>query len=338
MSRHITIGWLSVVLLLLLAACGNNNAEAPQSQASQQAESLSPPNPSGESSSFDKPATRTVKHLKGNTEIPAQIDKVVVLSAAYIDHLLTIGEKPFGVNVEVRYGGDYLPYLADQLEGVQTVGSADSPNLEAIVQLEPDVILIESRTAENTYEQLNKIAPTIVLGNEWLDYDSDTTYWTQDLLTIAEMYDKVELAKSKIAELDAKTAEAGAKIKALSGNKLAYLRVREKTLQIYAAKGHPTNTLLYHDLGFTPAALTPSEQREDLSLEKVADLDSGYIVLEVDPNGREFLKGMNDNVLWNKVPAVQQSKVYETDSFWLFKGWGVIGRGEIVDEVLKMIE
>lgn len=147
--------------------------------------------------------------------IPAKIEKIVVLSAEYIDHLLTIGEKPSGVNTEVRYGGDYLPYLADKLQGVQTVGSADNPNLEAITLLDPDVILIESRTAENKYEQLNKIAPTIVLGNEWLDYGDDTSFWTKDLLTIAEMYDKTDLAKEKIAELEQKTVQASEKIKVL---------------------------------------------------------------------------------------------------------------------------
>ncbi|MNI39331.1 putative siderophore-binding lipoprotein YfiY precursor [compost metagenome] len=262
----------------------------------------------------------------------------MVLSAAYIDHLLTIGEKPYGVNVEVRYGGDYLPYLAKDLAGVHLVGSADTPNLEAIVQLDPDVILVESRTADDTYAKLEKIAPTIVLGTEWLEYENDTTYWTKDLLKVAELYDKVDLAKKKIAELEAKTAEAQKKIKTLENNRLAYLRVREKNVQIYARKGHPTNTLLYHDLGFTPTGLTPEEQRADLSLEVIPNLNANYIMLEVDPNGRDNLKNINESPLWSKVAAVQNKQVFETDSFWLFKGWGVIGRGQIVDDILKLIK
>lgn len=302
------------VLMLLLAACNNTTSE-----------------PSSDS------GTRTIAHLKGEAVIPSKIEKIVVLTAEYIDHLLTIGEKPYGVNTEVRYGGDYLPYLAGMLEGVATVGSADNPNLEAIALLEPDVILIESRTAENTYEQLNQIAPTVVLGNEWLDYGDDTSFWTKDLLTIAEMYDKTDVAKQKIAELEQKTAQASEKIKALDNKQLAYLRVRAKALQVYAQKGHPTNVLLYQDLGFKPAALTPEEQRADLSLEKIPELGADFIVLEADPNAGDFLGNMQDSTLWSKLPAVQEGRVHQTDSFWLFKGWGVIGRGEIIDEILAWI-
>ncbi|TDQ40758.1 iron-siderophore ABC transporter substrate-binding protein [Aureibacillus halotolerans] len=307
--------------LLLLTACGSAG-EPPVATEGQSGDSV----------------TQTVEHLKGTSEIPEDIERIVVLSAAYADHLLTIGEKPVGINVEARYGGDYLPYLADGLSGVQTVGSASAPNLEAILALDPEVIVVESRTAEEMYGQLEKIAPTIVLGNEWLDYGDDTTFWTQDLLAIADMYDKTEAAEEAISALDEKVAAANEKIVALEGRKLAYLRVREKLLQVYAQKGHPTNTLLYHDLGFEPGNVTPDEQRIDLSMEIVPEMDADYIAMEVDPNGREYLESMNESELWNEVSAVQNDQVYETDSFWLFKGWGAIGRGEIVDDVLQMVE
>ncbi|MHA6480418.1 ABC transporter substrate-binding protein [Paenibacillus sp. strain BS8-2] len=313
-------------LILMLAACSNNNA-AP--------ESANPPASEPAQSADSAPTTRSITHLQGTSEIPAKIERIVVLSAAYIDHLLAIGEKPVGVNVEVRYGGDYLPYLADQLEGVATVGSADSPNLEAIVQLDPEVILIESRTAETTYEELNKIAPTIVLGSEWLDYEKD---WTNDLMTIAGMYDKTDVAERAVSELQSKVTEVKAKVEGLADKQLAYLRVRKDIVQIYAQEGHPTNVFLYQELGFEPAALTPKEQRADLSLESLPELDADRLVLEVDPNGGDYLKQIEETSLWSNLPAVQNGKLYETDSFWLFKGWGVIGRGELLDEVLRIIE
>ena len=304
------------ILLIVLAACGGNSGNIETTQNN----------------------TQIISHLRGEVEVPINIDRVVVLSAAYIDHLLTIGEKPYGVNVELRYGGDYPPYLADKLEGVHLVGSADSPNLEAIVQLDPDVIMIESRTADEVYSQLEKIAPTIVLGREWLEYEHDTTYWTKDLLKIAELYGKEELAKQKIAELEVKTDQAKNKIENLENKRLAYLRVREKNVQIYARTGHPMNSLLYHDLGFIPTGLTPEDQRGELSLEVIPELDADYIILEVDPNGYDNLKSIRESALWSRVPAVQNDEVHETDSFWLFKGWGVIGRGQIIDDILKILE
>ncbi len=343
MTKKLAVMLGLMLMLAMLAACGNDSSDASgnrsASPAAESAEEGAASNQAKEESAGEaEAATRTVSHLRGEATVPADIERAVVLSAAYIDHMLTIGEKPYGVNVEVRYGGDYPAYLADRLEGVHLVGSADSPNLEAITQLEPDVIIIESRTADEVYAQLEKIAPTIVLGTEWLEYEDDTTYWTKDLLKVAELYGKEELAKQKIAELDAKMEQAKQKVDALPDKRLAYLRVREKSVQIYAQTGHPMNSLLYHDLGFVPTVLTPESQREDLSLEVIPELDASYIVLEVDPNGHEQLKSIRESSLWSPVPAVQKEQVLETDSFWLFKGWGVIGRGQIVDDIVKWLD
>ncbi|WP_310224884.1 iron-siderophore ABC transporter substrate-binding protein [Paenibacillus qinlingensis] len=315
---------MTIIIVLLLSACGTGKETSTSSTT-----------PAATTASQ---TTRTITHLKGNTVIPAKINKIVVLSAAYIDHLLTIGEKPAGVNNQVRYGGDYLPYVAKQLQGVPLVGSADKPNLEAILEIKPDVILVESRTAATTYEQLQKIAPTIVMGNEWQEYESDVNFWKKDLMMIAEMYDKADVAKSKIAELELKVTKAREQIKKLSNKNLAYLRVREKNLQLYAQNGHPTNVLLYHDLGFTPTALTPKDKRVDLSMEKIPEINADYVLLETDPNANDYLKNLKASPLWKNTPAVVSNKIYETDSFWLFKGWGVIGRGEIIDEILKIIK
>ncbi|MFS0723048.1 ABC transporter substrate-binding protein [Paenibacillus sp. 1P07SE] len=328
-----------LMLILLLSACGGQNNATPDNDPSppQQQNTGNESEAAENNQAAGTSDMRTVTHMMGETEVPAEIGKIVVLSAAYADHLLTIGEKPYGINVEARYGGDYPAYLADQLAGVALVGSAEEPNLEAIAELDPDVILIESRTAETTYDQLGKIAPTIVLGTEWLAYEDDPASWTFDLLKIAQLYDKEDLAKERIAELEQKVAEAKQTVEALEDKKLAYLRVREKTVQIYAAAGHPMNTLLYHDLGFEPSALTPEDQRADLSLEVVPDLDAGLIFLEVDPNGLDNLQSIRESSLWSIVPAVATDQVHETDSFWLFKGWGAIGRAQIVEEILQSL-
>ena len=307
-------------LVTILTACGSTSDVENTQSASPTAE------------------TRIVSHLKGESEVPAKIDKIVVLSAAYIDHLLTINEKPYGVNVEARYGGDYPAYLEDQLEGVNLVGSADEPNLEAITELDPDAILVESRTPDDTYDLLEQIAPTIVLGNEWLDYEEDPDFWTNDLIKIAELYDKVDLAEEKIEELNKKTKDAKEIIESLDNRQLAYLRIREDIVQIYAEGGHPMNTLLYEDLGFLPTNLTPKDQREDLSLEAIPGINADYIMLELDPSASDTIEEMNQSQLWKQIPAVQNNQTYETDSYWLFKGWGAIGRGQIIDDIIHFTE
>jgi iron complex transport system substrate-binding protein len=109
---------LVTVLLFILAACGNQEGSSP-SQA---------PAPEKEK--------RVVKHLKGETVIPDKLEKVVALLPAYQDHMLALGEKPYGVTVEQQFGGSYIPYLADKLQGVEIVGESTNVNLEKILSLE----------------------------------------------------------------------------------------------------------------------------------------------------------------------------------------------------------
>lgn len=93
---------LLFLFMLVLAACGRTTTESANGTSVKQ------------NTAVEEKEVQTVKHLKGTAVLPQKIERMVVLSAAYIDHMLTIGEKPAGVNVEVRYGGDYLPYLADR--------------------------------------------------------------------------------------------------------------------------------------------------------------------------------------------------------------------------------
>ncbi len=281
---------------------------------------------------------QTITHFKGDTTVPIEVERPIVLSAAYIDHLLTIDEVPLAVNTEPRYGADYPEYLAEYLNDVQLIGSAEEPSLEKISELDPDVIFVESRTSDQHYDQLTKIAPTIVLGNEWLEYEDDPNFWTKDLLKVAEVFNKVELAEEKIEELKIRTTEVEQKVEELEHKKLGYLRIRDSLMQVYAKGGHPMNTMLYEELGFAPTDLTPDLERADYSLELIPILDADYLVLDVDPGASDTLETIYESNMWQQISAVEEQNVWESDSYWLFKGWGFIGRNQILDDIEELIK
>ncbi|ART75422.1 ABC transporter substrate-binding protein [Sutcliffiella horikoshii] len=310
-------------IILLLTACGNENNSTNNGSASNDA---------------DKQDKRVVEHLYGETEIPEKLDRVLSLRPSFTDHILALEEKPFAVTGEEQYGGGYIPYLADQLDGVEIVGNQASIDLEKILSLNPDLILIDDYVASQVYEDLNKIAPTIVIGTEDPDAQNDPDYWQEDFLKIAEIYGKTELAEKKIKELDQKVAAAKEEISKLESKNLAFLRIRKDAIQLYAESGHPMNSLLYKDLGFMPSDLTDPEERKDLSLEVVPDMNADYIFLQVDSSGGpDNLSTIKESPLWQGLSAVKNNNVEETD-FWIYKGWGVIGRTQIIDEVLSYIK
>jgi iron complex transport system substrate-binding protein len=143
----------SVMILLLsivLSACGGSDGGGQANTAGSAANSH-------EEKATEQPAatteqtTRTVTHLLGETEIPANPQRIV--ADQYIGHLLALGVKPVGAR------GDLMksPFLKDFVSGIEDSGSP--MNLERVLELKPDLIIVQSG---DNYEELSKIAPTIV--------------------------------------------------------------------------------------------------------------------------------------------------------------------------------
>lgn len=101
---------------------------------------------------------RLVKHALGETRVPADAERVVVLFPGHIDAALALGVTPVGVG---RWAEASNGYLEAHLEGVPDVGSSDAYNLEAILALQPDLILAPAEAVGDLYGQLSTIAPTV---------------------------------------------------------------------------------------------------------------------------------------------------------------------------------
>ena len=122
---------------------------------------------SGGSTSGGNSGTRTIKDIDDeNVEVPANPQKVIVLSEPTLDGLLALGVTPVG-SVSGRGQSGVPNYLADRAKGVQIIGTVAQVNYEQIGNLDPDLILVDSTGVDKrseTYETLKKIAPVVYCG------------------------------------------------------------------------------------------------------------------------------------------------------------------------------
>ncbi|WP_030559755.1 ABC transporter substrate-binding protein, partial [Streptomyces exfoliatus] len=97
--------------------------------------------------------------------VPVAPKRVVVLDTAELDSALTLGVKPVGAtHADVDSG--FLSYLPeDQVAGIKDVGAMTTPNLESIAALKPDLILTSKVRHGDAYDELKKIAPTVMTEN-----------------------------------------------------------------------------------------------------------------------------------------------------------------------------
>jgi len=328
---------LSLVLLaLIVAACGGGNKTSqPSPAAPSETASASPAASPSSSAEAGEEACREISHPQGTTCVPARPEKTLVLLSEYADYMLAIGETPYAVLVTPQYNNELLPYLRDKLPNVKLLeGGSEGLSLEAILALQPDLILADGTTGEKEYGPLSKIAPTVVLGHA---PENPAERWKTDLQKVAETFGKQEAATQALEELGRSVAEAKERLVQLSDKRIAFIRVREKELQLYGTEGHPLNTLLYAELGLQPSSLT-QPGRVELSQELIPELDADYLFLQTDgKDGDDYLAELSGGKLWQSVPAVRDDRTFKTD-YWLYLSWGVLGQKEIVRELLQDLE
>ena len=278
------------------------------------------------------PETVTVTDVKGDVEIPANPERIVDISGNS-DILSILGYKVIGTANSDAYDYTKFPtYLENTLQGATILGYSmqDSMDVEAIMNLNPDLIII-STVQEKMYEQLKEIAPTVMIQLEALN-------WKEDVKAFAKVFNKEDAANAWLADYEKKAAEDGDKVKEALGADTTYLSFLASGGQFYVFDGAGFGSVLYEDMGLSKPEGMP--EQSDISLpvvtyEGLAAIKADYIfVIATD----EDLQALEGNAIWNSLPAVQNGHVINLPSSPYFvQGYSSIGRQLLLDEIVEMV-
>ena len=138
-------------------------------------------------SSLSKPIQIT--HMLGNTELEPEPKRVVVIGLGTLDALDAFGIEPVAITKSMHLP-DYLRKYQDSKYA--SSGSLFEPDFETIYMQKPDMIIIGPR-ASGSYDELSKIAPTVVFANnENKGYWESTQQQWRNLGLIFNIKEKVE--------------------------------------------------------------------------------------------------------------------------------------------------
>lgn len=147
----------------------------------------------------------TVQHALGTTVIKALPQRVVALDMNEVDFLDQLGIPVAGMPKD--FVPDFLARYKDAPD-VRDTGAIVQPNLERVHAAKPDLILITSLQAKH-YKDLSEIAPTIHFDVDYRDSQVKHIDVIKDhLMTLGRVFDKQDLARQKVAELEASVEEA----------------------------------------------------------------------------------------------------------------------------------
>ena len=275
-------------------------------------------------------ATVPVKHARGQTSVPANPTKTIVMDMAVLDTLHALDVEVAGVPTAAKLP----PQLAQYAEPrYLKVGSLFEPNYEVIHAAQPQVIIVAGRSAPK-YDELSKLAPTIDLTVDPRDLVGSVTRNTE---TLAAIYGKQAQARQKLDALRASISALQGQA-AMAGTALVILTTGGKM----SAYGPGSRFGVIHDaFGLKPAAkgLNVSNHGQAISFEFIAETNPDWLfVIDRDAAiGREGVSAqrMLDNDLVRATAAWKNKRVVYLNGFnwYLLGSAGLTAMQQNVDDI-----
>lgn len=271
--------------------------------------------------------TRTITHAMGETEVSTTPQRIIAMNEGVMANLLALGITPVGV---VDWASrDYTQYLGDTTQTVASVGTTDGPNFEAMLLLNPDLILaMQDDVDEETLPLLSQIAPVAVSPFSSEDWRGNVLFTGEATGKQAEAETLVNISNTRLEEF--RTAYAA---QAPADETIAIIRSRADAFNIYNKESFIAE--LTKEAGLRqPAAFDEIEAWNSMSMEAIELLTSDKLFVMV-RNEREagaFLE-LSASPLWQTIPAVQQDEVHLVNwSVWV-AGWNIVGANLVIDDL-----
>lgn len=283
------------------------------------------------STAFADQAPRKLDTAFGVVSVKGTPKRVIALSEGALDTALAIGVQPVGV-VATRGSNTVSDYLQDKVGQFSVVGTSREFNLEAILRLQPDLILAANGLSKDVYATLSKLAPTIVPAAK------STDDWRITAALYASALGKDAELKSAFSALDERIEGLRARLPA--GQTVSLVRWMPQGPMVMSA--HVFTGQLLAQLGFTStdiaSSLTERPHSDVLSLENLAKIDADWLFLAtLNAEGEKTLAQARKQAAFTRLNAVSSNHVSVVNGQVWTSGTGVLAANSVLDDVEKSL-
>lgn len=276
--------------------------------------------------------TLTVEHPMGKTTLETEPKRVVVLGMDTLDVLDNLNIEPVGVVKSPM--PSYLNKYQD--DKYTAAGSLFEPDFETIFTLKPDLIIASNRSSES-YDELSKIAPTVVFMADPSDYWRSTQQAWQML---GKIFNKTEQVDAKIAtlqkQIDAITSRTS------DTHELMLIMTNGGKVSVFGAQSR--FAALYELFGFSEVTANKANKAHGdlISYEYIAEANPPYLlVLDRDQAiGRESgeaFKKLNNSLI-SQTDAVKKGHVhYLNPHAWYISASGIQATQIMIDDINALL-
>lgn len=308
-----------ISLVLFLAACGTGD-ESEGNQGSEDSTSSEETDTTTESI--------TIQDAYGETTFAEVPERVVVLEWVYAENVLALGIQPVGM-ADIENYHNWVNIEPQLSEDVVDVGTRQEPNLEAIGELNPDVIITVGYRHEAIMDSLKEIAPTLAFnpypaegeGNQY--QEMETTF-----NEMAKLFQKEGEAEQVLSDLDETYSTVTEDIADAGIEKTDFV-----LSQAYSSDNNPVIRLFkdnamavqimqniglenaYQSDGFQPYGF------DEVSIEVLQNFQDANFFYIVQEEDNIFTNQLAGNPAWEKLTFVEEENTYGlSGDTWTFGG------------------
>ena len=256
----------------------------------------------------------TVKDAKGEFTLDKTPSRVVALEYSFVDALAQVGVSPVGVADDNKVDR-ILPQVREKIAAWQSVGTRSQPSLEVIASLKPDLIIADPSRHTAVFEELKKIAPTVMFASRHESYQENL----ETAQKIGDLVGKSSEMKAKINEHNDYIANI-AKNLGVQGKKASFGTSREDKFNIQNDNGYVGSFLT--TLGFAPTKLNSDQAFVEINLEQLVMEKPEYLFI-AHYRDESIARKWEAEPLWKAIPAVKANHVYSVDSDMWARGRGL---------------
>lgn len=261
-------------------------------------------------------SAKEVQHIGGTTTIKKTPKNVVALEFSIVDNLYQIGVKPIGIADD----GDearLIEPIRTFVKGYTSVGKRAQPNLEVIQMLEPDLIIADAKRHSEIYDQLQTIAPTILITSLEGNYEE----LEQSFRTISEVFGKEKVADKVILDSEERIKRIR---KSLTKTSLRTKTIMPIVPEVNSINVHTSSSYIgdiIKKLGLKHSVENENVYAE-FTLEQLSE-NKPEIMIYMRPTKGTIVDAWNKNDVYKKLPAVKNDDmVYVDPEVWSrFRGY-----------------
>lgn len=280
------------------------------------------------------PPQRMVRHVAGETLVPADPQRIVVLSGDQLDALCALGLQSRVVAAALPDGSSSQPsYLGQVIHDVPGVGTRGEPDVDGIRAAAPELILGSEALTPEAFGALSEIAPTVFTG-------PPGPAWQDTLRTVGAATGRQDAANGLVEGFHRAADKTGAENDA-AHFQASVVQFTETTMRVYGVDTFPGSVLSdvgvdrpvtqrFTDKPYVEVGISDTDLGDNPDL-SIADGDIVYLSFDSSA-ARERAPLVLESNAWKRLGAARDGRVFAVNNEVWQSGQGIVAaRGMLAD-------